>query len=108
MRRRKHLIPLTLENLITEIPPGRAFTVEHLSMLFTGSPAAIEEIAETAVAQGHLCGSLVVRGFRRTYWVPRAPAPDVATRRTQPAEVSGTLFYDLMSLARLAMSARRS
>ncbi|MBR8409815.1 hypothetical protein [Burkholderia cenocepacia] len=107
MRRRKHLIPLTLENLVNEIPRDRAYTAEHLSMLFAGSPAAIEEVAETAVARGHLCASLVVRGFRRTFWVPADADPLVATRRMQPAEARGELAYDLMSLARLAMAARR-
>lgn len=107
MRRRKNLIPLTLENLIAEIPRDRACTAEHLSMLFAGSPAAIEEVAETAVACGQLAGSLVVRGFRRTYWVPQPAGPLVATRRMQPAESQGELSYDLMSLARLALAARR-
>ncbi|MCO1396403.1 hypothetical protein [Burkholderia cenocepacia] len=108
MRRRKTLIALTLDNLVTALPPGRAYAIEGLSMMFAGSPAAIEEVAEVAVASGRLCASMKVRGFRRTYWVPQAPAPDVATRRTQPAESTGTLSYDLMSLARLAMTARRA
>lgn len=108
MRRRKTLIALTLDNLITALPPGRAYAIEGLSMMFAGSPAAIEEVAEIAVASGRLCASAKVRGFRRTYWVPQAPAADVATRRTQPAEVTGALSYDLMSLARLALAARRA
>ncbi|UUX38870.1 hypothetical protein NTJ56_08725 [Burkholderia contaminans] len=108
MRRRKHLIPLTLENLINEIPRDRAYTAEHLAMIFAGSPAAVEEVAETAVARGQLCASQEVRGFRRTFWVPVAPSPFVATRRTQPAEARGELAYDLMDFARLALAARRS
>ncbi|KVN72799.1 hypothetical protein WT15_27365 [Burkholderia stagnalis] len=107
MRRRKHLIPLTLENLINEIPRDRAYTAEHLAMIFAGSPAAVEEVAETAVARGQLCASLVVRGFRRTFWVPTAAGPHVATRRMQPAESRGDLDYDLMGFARLALAARR-
>lgn len=110
MRRRKNLIPLTIDNLAAELPRGRAYTVEHLSMIFAGSPAAIEEVVETAVAGGRLYASQEVRGFRRTYWVPNEPAHDVATRRTQYAEGKGELrgyAEGLRSFMALCMAARR-
>jgi hypothetical protein len=108
MRRRKILAPLSIESLSTTLTLGRAYTVEAASMIFDASPKAIEETFETAVAAGSMLASIRVRGFRRTYWLPMPPDPLLATRRTQAGEVQGVLTgYDLMTLPRLAMSARR-
>jgi hypothetical protein len=108
MRRRKTLAPLSIESLSTTLTPGRAYTVEALCLIFDASPQAIADTLETAVASGVMLASREVRGFRRTFWMPIPPDPRMTTRRWQPGDVKGTLEgYDLMSLARLAMTARR-
>lgn len=112
MRRRKNLIPLTLDNLAAELPRGRAYTIEHLFMLFDGSQQAIEEVVETAVAAGSMHASQEVRGFRRTYWLPAAPpSPLIATRRMQASEAMGELRgygESLRGFMALCMAARRA
>lgn len=111
MRRRKNLIPLTLDN-VTALPGGRAYTVEHLAMIFDGTPAEVEAICREAVEQQRMCISPEIRGFRRTYWVPaEEPSNLVATKRTQAAEMAGELRGYVESLRRfsaLCMAIRRA
>lgn len=108
MRPRKQLIPLSLDALTTALPPGRAYTINALHLMVEGTPDELSALLRQAVEAGRVCASIEIRGFRRTYWIPAATAPGVAERRWQPADMRGSLNgYDLMSLARLALAARR-
>jgi hypothetical protein len=108
MRRRKNLMPLTLDSLSAGLKPGRPYTEDAFPLIFDASPAAISQTIQTALAMGKLHASRQMQGFRRTYWIPVEPNPNVTTRRWQPGDMHGQLTgYDLMGFARLAMASRR-
>lgn len=108
MRARKNPLPLTLDNVLCTLKPGRPYSVESIALMFGASPQAVDEIVSTALAAGTMNASRKVRGFRRTFWVPIAPDPLAATRRWQAGDMRGELVgYDLMRLPRLCMAVRR-
>jgi len=110
MRPRKNPLPLTLDNVVGTLKPGRPYTIEAIALTFGSSPAAALGVVDTAIASGSMMSSREVHGFRRTFWVP-IEQPDqthVATRRWQPGDMKGEwLGYDLRSLQNLCMTIRR-
>jgi hypothetical protein len=103
MRRRKHLMPLTLDSLRTHMAPGRSYTSVMLACIFDGSPAAIADMLETLSAAGDIRSHIAYRETRperRRYWI----APP---KRLTPAERGELRGYDLMRFPRLAMASRR-
>lgn len=105
MRPRKTLLTLTLENLTTELEPGRAYTADALCMIFAASKHAMHEVLETAVAAGSMHASKPRRGFRRTYWVPY---PNI--ERSRPSLMTTELqghTERIFSFARLCMAGPR-
>jgi hypothetical protein len=108
MRARKIKLPLSLDSLLATLVPGRTYTVQVLSLLYEGGAQAIESVLDQARQMGAIEVSGKNRGYRKRYWLRDDFRPNVTTRRTQPAEVSGMLQgYDLMALARLAQLVRR-
>lgn len=115
MRPRKEKLPLTLDSLVALMIPGTPYTAAKLSCILDGSPEAIAAILVTLTAIGRVETSLSECGrykdqreTRRIYWIPAFSAPNVAQRRTAPAEVTGVLTgYDLGRFQRLAMASRR-
>jgi len=95
--------------------PGTPYTAAKLSCIFDGSPEAIAAVLATLTAIGKVETSLPECGryrdqreTRRIYWLPLYSSPNVAQRRTAPAEMVGELVgYDLSRFQRLAMATRR-
>lgn len=108
MRRRKVLVPLTLDALRSIMAPGKTYTASVLACIFDGSPAAITELLQTLVASGHAQSMREPRQLecRRMFWI--VDRSTLAERRIAPSEIPGELRgYDLMRHQRLCMASRR-
>lgn len=115
MRPRKNLLPLSTDSVLAAMLPGKSYTTATLACIVDGSPAAIRDVLATIEATGRIrsaageCGRYKdSRESRRLYWIDPYASPHFASRRMRPVEVKGQLTgYDLLSVARLAMTARR-
>jgi hypothetical protein len=111
MRARKVKLPLSLDTLLATLVPGKPYTLQYLALLYEGGAQAIERV----LLQGRDAGAIGVSANdkayngRIRYWLREDFRPRVAGPRIQPAHMTGPLVgYDLMALARLSHTFRRS